>query len=45
LHPHPLNDRKRLKFWDVDEMSSLAAMPLTLKDRVFRRRNRPRQIR
>jgi hypothetical protein len=36
--PHPLNDRKRLKFWDVDEMSSLAAMPLTLKDRVFRNR-------
>jgi len=37
-HPHPLNDRKRLKFWDVDEMSSFAAMPLTLKDHAFRNR-------
>jgi len=37
-HPRPLNDRKRLKFWDVDEMSSFAAMPLTLKDHAFRNR-------
>lgn len=37
-HPYPLNDRRRLKFWDVDEMSSLAAMPLTLKDNAFRNR-------
>lgn len=36
--PHPLNDRRRLKFWDVDEMSSFAAMPLTLKDHPFRNR-------
>jgi hypothetical protein len=37
-HPHPLNDRKRLKFWDVDEMSSFAAIPLTPKDQPFRNR-------
>ena len=34
--PHPLNDRKRLKFWAVDEMSSQAAIPLTPKDDAFR---------
>ena len=37
-HPDPLNDRKRLKFWDVDEMSSFAAIPLTPKDQPFRNR-------
>jgi hypothetical protein len=37
-YPHPLNDRKRLKFWDVDEMSSFAAMPLALKSNLLRNR-------
>jgi hypothetical protein len=37
-HPPPLDDRRRLKFWEVDELSSLAAMPLTLKDHTFRPR-------
>src|SRR5580704_8180808 len=37
-HPDPLNDRKRLKFWDVDEMSSFAAIPMTPKGQPFRNR-------
>ena len=36
--PEPLDPRKRLKFWETDELSSLAAMPLTMKDTAFRNR-------
>jgi hypothetical protein len=37
-YPPPLEERSRMKFWDVDDVSSLAAMPLTTKDHAFRSR-------
>lgn len=36
-YPQPLSERRRMKFWDVDEMSSFAAMPLT-NDHALRNR-------
>lgn len=37
-YPAPLHERKRLKFWDVDEVASVTAMPLTPQDHTFRNR-------
>lgn len=37
-HPQALNERKRLKFWEVDEATSYTAMPLSLKHPAFRGR-------
>jgi hypothetical protein len=37
-YPEPLDPRKRLKFWETDDLSSLAALPLTVKDPAFRNR-------
>ena len=37
-YPEPLNDRKRLKFWETGEVSSTTAVPLALMDHSSRNR-------
>jgi hypothetical protein len=37
-HPPPLDNYKRLKFWDVDEAASFTPTPISVKSQVFRNR-------
>lgn len=37
-HPPPLDNYKRLKFWDVDEASSFTPTPVAVKSQIFRNR-------